>query len=273
MLLQKYLCRNDLQGFYEICTDFVWEVISSMLRFALVDDSGEDLARGKALLEAYLSQRPGLAEELATFSSPGELLSAAQRERFHIYLLDVVMPGENGIQLGLKLRELDNQGVFIYLTSSPDFAVDSYSTRAFHYLLKPVEQERLFQVLDEAVELLAKRREESAVVRCKDGLRRLDVARVVYVELFDKRLCCHLADGETVQSVSLRQSFRDAASGFLAHPAFALCGVSYAVNLNYVTRVEREAVHLREAQVIPLSRAYREEFIGRWMDHHLGGET
>ena len=273
MLLQKCLCRNDLQGFCEICTDFVWEVMAPMLRFALVDDNAGDLARGKALLEAYLSQRPGLAGGLTAFSSPGELLAAAQQKRFQIYLLDVVMPDENGIQLGLKLREVDPQGVFIYLTSSPDFALDSYSTRAFHYLLKPVEQERLFQVLDEAVELLAGRREESVVVRCKDGLRRLNVARVVYVELFDKRLCCHMADGETVRSVSLRQSFRDAASGFLAHPAFALCGVSYAVNLSYVTRVERESVHLREAQGVPLSRAYREEFIGRWLDHHLGGEA
>lgn len=147
------------------------------------------------------------------------------------------------------------------------------SFRLICFILKPVERERLFPVLDEAVELLAGRREESAVVRCKEGLRRLSVAETVYVELFEKRLCCHMTTGERIQSVSLRESFQTAAAGFLAHPAFALCGVSYAVNLDYVTRVERESVRLREEQVIPLSRAYREEFISRWLDHHLGGEA
>lgn len=242
-----------------------------MLRIALVDDDSKDLAQGKALVEEFFSQRPDLTGRLAVFSAPDKLLNAVRQERFHIYLLDVVMPGENGIGLGRKLRELDPEGVFIYLTSSPDFAVDSYSTRAFHYLLKPVEGERLFPVLDEAVEHLTRRREESVVVRCKDGLRKLNVAQVVYVELFDKRLCCHLINGEKVQSVSVREAFRDAAAGFLERPAFALCGVSYAVNLDHVIRVGRGQLHLRGERTVPLSRAYRDEFTGRWLDHHLGG--
>lgn len=243
-----------------------------MLRFALVDDDQDDRARNKALLEKYFSLRPDLAVKLDLFSSSDELFSAAEGGSFDIYLLDIIMPDQNGIQLGMKLRRMDEQGLFIYLTSSPDFAIDSYSVRAFHYLLKPVEEARLFSVLDQAVEFLSRRREESVVIRCKEGLRKLAVTQVVFVELFDKRLCCHLTDGQSLQSVSLRESFRDAAAGFLAHPTFALCGVSYVVNLPHVTRVERERVHLRGGQIIPLSRAYREEFTDRWMNYHLGGQ-
>lgn len=242
-----------------------------MLRFALVDDNKDDLARGKALVEAYFSKRPHLSGELTTFSSSRDLLAAAKRKGFDIYLMDVLMPEGNGIQLGLKLRALDDQALFIYLTSSPDFAVDSYNTRAFHYLLKPVDQDQLFQVLDEAVALLTQRREAAVVVRCKEGLVKLPASRVVYVELFNKRLCCHLADGQAVQSVSLRESFQTAAAGFLAQSSFALCGVSYAINLDYVVRVEREAVHLRGGLTVPLSRAYREAFTGKWLDYYLEG--
>ena len=242
-----------------------------MLRLALCDDDPAVLSGHRAMVEEYLSLRPGLVGELTTFSTPAELLAAARRKSFDIYLLDVLMPDENGIQLGLKLRELDGQGVFIYLTSSPDFAVDSYATRAFHYLLKPVEQAQLFQVLDEAEAMLSQRRERSAVVRCKDGLRKVDLAQVIYVELLEKRLCCHLVNGGTVRSVSLRESFREAASEFLIHPNFALCGVSYAVNLDHVMRVGQGQLHLRGERTVPLSRAYRDKFTGRWLDHHLGG--
>lgn len=243
-----------------------------MLRFALCDDDPAALSAHRAMVEEYFSQRPELDGELSVFSAPGELLAAAGRRCFDVYLLDVLMPGENGIQLGRELRELDEQGVFIYLTSSPDFAVESYATRAFHYLLKPVEKKQLFQTLDEAVERISRQREETAVLRGKDGLRKLDLAKVIYVELSGKRLCCHMVSGEVIQSVSLREAFREAASEFLARPNFALCGVSYAVNLDHVMRVERGQLHLRGERTVPLSRAYRDEFTGRWLDHHLGGD-
>lgn len=242
-----------------------------MLRFAICDDDAAALSGQRQMVEEYLSLRPELTGELRVFSTPGELLAAATQRCFDVYLLDVLMPDENGIQLGAKLRELDGQGVFIYLTSSPDFAVDAYANRAFHYLLKPVGQKLLFQTLDEAVELRRHRRQEAVVMRCKDGLRKLNVSRAVYVELFDKRLCCHLVGGEVVQSVSVRGSFREAASEFLVHGNFALCGVSYAVNLDHVMRVGQGQLYLRGERTIPLSRAYRDEFTARWMDYHLGG--
>lgn len=242
-----------------------------MLRVTICDDDPAVLSAHRAMVEEYFSQRPDLVGELTAFSTPGDLLAAAGTRCFNLYLLDVLMPDENGIQLGSRLRELDREGVFIYLTSSPDFAVEAYAARAFHYLLKPVGQKQLFQALDEAVDLLSQRRDETVVIRCKNGLRKLNVAQIIYVELFDKRLCCHLTSGETVQSVSLRESFREAASEFLAYPNFALCGVSYAVNLDHVIRVGQGQLHLRGDRTVPLSRAYRDEFTGRWLDHHLGG--
>lgn len=242
-----------------------------MLRIALVDDDPKDLAHNQGVLKRYFALRPHLAGDLTAFSSAGELLEAVQQKEFDVYLLDVIMPGANGIELGQKLRAVGRHGAIIYLTFSPDFAVDSYTARAFYYLLKPVPQERLFQVLDEAVNHLSRQQEESVLVRCREGMRRLVVGQVIFAELAEKRLCCHMASGEVVQSVSLRESFREAAAGFLAHRAFAMCGVSFAVNLGRVTGVTRNMVQLEGGGSLPLSRAYRESFIGLWMDYHLEG--
>lgn len=73
---------------------------------------------------------------------------------FDLYLLDIVMPEQNGIEVGLSIRKLDGLGLIVYLTTSPDYAVDSYLTNAFHYLLKPVRWEQMVSVLDRAMDIL-----------------------------------------------------------------------------------------------------------------------
>ena len=105
-----------------------------MLRIAHIDDKPDELTHHQALMAEYFALRPRLKGELIPFSSQEDLLAAAIRESFDLYLLDILMPGENGIQLGRRLREVDKRGAIIYLTSSPDFAVESYTTRAFYYL-------------------------------------------------------------------------------------------------------------------------------------------
>ena len=103
--------------------------------------------------------------KLSVFSSGLELLSAAEEERFDLYVLDVVMPGLSGIDLGLKLRELGSYGAIVYLSISPEYAVDSYAARAFYYLMKPVESAKLFHVLDQAAASLEKRRASCVTVK------------------------------------------------------------------------------------------------------------
>ena len=104
-----------------------------MIRVALLDDEKEQREFTAALLQRYLNQRPGLTVQVQAFQSGYELLDAAERlGGYDLYLLDVVMPEQNGIDVGLSLRKLDTLGLIIYLTTSPDYAVDSYLTNAFH---------------------------------------------------------------------------------------------------------------------------------------------
>ncbi len=144
-----------------------------MLRIALCDDNRQQRgATGKLLLD-YGAARPHLAVKVSVFSSGLEVLAAAEEAGdFDLYVLDVVMPGLSGIQLGMRLREVGSASPIIYLTVSPEYAVDSYATRAFHYLMKPVQPETLFQVLDEAVAALEKKRKACIAVKSREGLRR-----------------------------------------------------------------------------------------------------
>ena len=128
-----------------------------MIKLALCDDETAQREAAGNLLREYAASRPALAIKLSIFSSGQELLAAAEEcGGFDLYVLDIVMPGLSGIDLGVRLRELYSDGDIIYLTISPEYAVDSYAARAFYYLMKPVEPDKLFQVLDQAVAALEK---------------------------------------------------------------------------------------------------------------------
>ena len=141
-----------------------------MLRIAVCDDEPEQLEKVAGLLRDYGQRRSVPPWQVFPFPSGYALLDGAEEQGgFDLYLLDVLMPGLDGIQTGAKLRAQGDPGEIVYLTNSRDHAVESYGVRAFYYLVKPVEAEALFPVLDAALERLERRDRESVVVHTAQG--------------------------------------------------------------------------------------------------------
>ncbi|MDO4314538.1 MAG: LytTR family DNA-binding domain-containing protein [Oscillospiraceae bacterium] len=241
-----------------------------MLHIALCDDEKEQLCQVDALLREYQARHPAPELRTKAFSSGAALLAhVSGKGPFDLYLLDVIMPGENGIGLGLEIRKYDRGGRIFYLTTSPDFAVDSYQVKASQYLLKPLDKDRLFSALDETVEAWEQERRAFFAVKTREGLLRLPLHRLVYGELADRCIRYHLADGSAVEGMSLRSSFRKGIAPLLEHRQFVLCSASFFVNLSYVDKVEPGGLRLTGGESIPLSRPLRAEITARWLDYHL----
>lgn len=242
-----------------------------MIRLALCDDEAEQREEVGALLREYAAERPSLAVKLSVFSSAREVLAAAEEcNGFDIYVLDIVMPDLSGIELGVRLRELYSGGEIIYLTISPEYAVDSYATRAFYYLMKPTARSRLFQVLDQAVKVLEKQKAACVTVRTKSGLERLRLDEIVYAELAGRAVRYHLAGGGVLDSVTVRAPFQEETAPLLADARFFLSGASFVVNLFYVTAVEKGFLRMDGGSRVPLSRGLAALAKRRWCDYWLG---
>lgn len=148
-----------------------------MLKLALCEDESIQRSIAAVLLHDYLRDRPAVKGKVFEFSSGPELLESLKTEgRFDLYLLDVVMPEMTGIELGLQLRGQDEEAVIIYLTVSPEYAISAYETQAFGYLVKPVERDRLYQVLDRAIESMGKRKGACVSVKTRGDDRQRDAA-------------------------------------------------------------------------------------------------
>lgn len=242
------------------------------IKIALCDDERAQRIQGEAFLRDYCARRPGLELTVSAFASGAALLEHLRvHGAFDVYLLDVIMPGENGITLGLSIREFDQGGHIIYLTASPDFAVDSYRTRASDYLLKPLERDRLFQTLDTLLERMSQEGRGFVTIKTREGLRRLPLGSIVYGELVKRCVHYHLSDGSVLESMSLRSSFQDAVRPLLAHRRFVLCATSFFVNLAFVERMEPAGLRLADRGTLPLSRQSRSEVTRQWMDYYLEG--
>ena len=241
-----------------------------MFRIALCDDDKEELKKTYVSLQDYLQRHPELAARVLPFASGTELLEQAGREGgFDLYLLDVIMPGCDGIQTGKKLRELGGDGEIIYLTTSSDYAVDSYNVRAFFYLLKPVEQERLFQVLDAAVQTLNRRRTQSILVSTASGSQRILLDHILYVERVGRGICYYCAEGP-VDTQTIQVSFRTAVEPLLADRRFCLCGASFLLNMERVVKVEGASAQLDNGKRVPLPRSAVPAFKRAWGRFWLG---
>lgn len=241
-----------------------------VIRVAICDDEREQLAEMEAVLGDYRALHPEADLTVNAFHNGSALLeSLGAKGVFDVYLLDVIMPEKNGIELGLSIRELDRSGRIFYLTSSPDFAVESYQTKASGYFLKPLVREQLYRALDEARELQAREREVHITIKLMDGFRRLPLHSVMYVELVRRCVQYHLWDGTELRTVSLRSSFQNAVEPLLRDRSFALCAKSFAVNLAAVEKVEKNTLRLSGGHVLPLSRSFKRELTDRWLEFNL----
>ena len=240
-----------------------------MLKVALCDDNEKECAAIGKLLQEYAAARPRLAVKLSVFSSGQSLLAAEEEEGFDLYVLDVVMPGLSGIDLGIKLRELGSSGAIVYLTISPEYAMDSCNVHAFHYLLKPVKPAHFYHVLDEAAVSVKRQKSACVMVKTKDRLQRVQLDDILYAELAGRLMRYHLFNGEIIDSVTLRGPFQEEAAALLADSRFILCGVSFVVNLYYVTAIEKKFLLLDNGSRVPLSRNLAAQVRQQWSNYWL----
>ena len=92
---------------------------------------------------------------IAEFDTAEDLLAASSKDvSFDIILLDIEMGEINGIEAGKRLRTANPNCIIIYISSFPKYAIDSFDNEPLHYILKPIDKDKFFEVLRKAKEIM-----------------------------------------------------------------------------------------------------------------------
>ncbi len=242
------------------------------MRIAFCDDDAVCRSELTELINEYIADSERVFT-ITEYQQAGDLLGDVRRfGGFDIYLLDIVMPEINGIQLGVELRKLDPIGKILYLTSSREYAIDAFRAKASEYLLKPVAKEALFGALDEAMQTISNRREKSFIVKTKDRTVKLSLDSILYASLHNKTIHYHLVDGTMLESLSIRSSFSEVIAELLSDGRFALCGNSAAVNLYHVSMTDTDTLFFKNGTKLYVGKRAGRDIRSAWSDFWMNGE-
>lgn len=239
-----------------------------MISIALCDDSTEDLEYLHELLNKYLSSHQ-IQADVHVFNHPDKLLSQTETRHFHLYLLDIVMPMVNGIQTAREIRWNDKDSQIVFVTSEKSFALESFDVNPINYILKPANQEKIFNTLDLAFSRIKTEENERITIKTKEGLKSFSTDEVIYIEYSNHIVRYILTNKNTIQTVTQRISFDDYISQNIKSSFFVRCHESFLVNLNFLDALSKTSAELRGDISIPVSKSRYSEFQKAYMNFRL----
>ncbi len=224
-----------------------------MYRIGICDDEKVLLEELCRMCGQILSQL-GIEYEMETFGSVKELKEALDLgERFHLLCLDILMPGENGMEFAYELRKRDEETSILFVTNSTDFLLEGYGVRPIQYLLKPVKYSDLERALADDIRLHYAAQTVSVTAGGKTTV--LPLASIRYVESRNHGCAFVMEDREPFFWLSMGR-----AEAMLPKEQFCRCHNSYLINLSQVVGTDSQEVRLKGDIRIPISRRYSKEF-------------
>lgn len=235
-----------------------------MLRIAIIDDEKEMTLDLKNNLSIFLTEEK-TTFQIATFDS-GILFLENFKSDFDLILLDISMPVLDGITTAKEIRKIDSQVMIVFVTSLAQYAINGYEVNAFDYILKPIDYYNFKLKMNRALLFLKNKNDRSFVVNYKNIIKRIEISKLMYIEIYDHHICFHLVDGENIHAYGTMKTYIE----LLKNESFMLCNQCYLVNLKYVQEVTADYVKVDNTE-LALARPRRKEFISALNNYLTNG--
>ena len=222
------------------------------MNIAVLEDNPADRSALCAYIGTYCRER-SFAARIESFATGEALLRAFTAGAFGLLFLDVFLPGMSGVDAARKIREADRDCMMVFITESPDFAMEGFMVQAAGYVVKPINQAKMsnamhacrfvFEQNSRAIEL---------PVSGEDVL--ISVADLIYVEVFDKEAVFHMKRGNLKTRLPL-----ETVEKRLGGVPFLRCNRSYIVNMNYVDDMLDDDFLMRNGDLVPIRKNNRKQ--------------
>lgn len=238
-----------------------------MFRIAICDDKMQELEKLRYGIEQWLEENTAVDGSVTIFRDSKELAGILEngKRRFDLYLLDIMMDGVDGIRLGRLIRSHDPDALIIYVTLSPEYALEAYGIHAIRYLVKPVGQEELYSALNMGYALFSTRPRHTLLINGTDSMTSIIMEEIMYVENHLRNVIYTMNDGNCVVSVRRSGTFEEAVGALATEPDFLQPHKSFFVNIKYIRALQSDVVLMDDGREIPVARRRMTEIQNRYI--------
>lgn len=235
------------------------------MKIALVDDEQEYLDKMTKLVRDFGTQRCCQLETVP-FLSGEAFLEAFEGGGFSAVFMDIYMDGMDGVAAALKMRDIDNKCILVFLTSSTDFMPNAFSCHAFEYITKPFSPQRIFQVLTDILEVLPPLQKYIEVISGRKTVR------VFFYEIVSVITDAHyldivLTDGETLHCRMTMPEFAELTD---RDSRFLPVNKGITVNAEYILEFENNCCIMENGAKFPIRVRDRLKIEQAARDYHFG---
>lgn len=240
----------------------------------LCDDNLEELRILKELISSYWSENsPDKQYELVEFHNAEEMLIWITEGKHapDLLFLDVFLPGKTGIEAARDLRKKGNKVPIVFLTMSREYALDAYEVNAVQYLVKPLDREKFYYVIDFCLNTLMKKQEHVIVFKVGSSYRQLMQDEIIYCETDRNYQIVHLKN----ESLKVRATSKDMFARLQKFSQFIRCGTSYILNINHILKMDKNEICMDNDSCVFISKNRVAEFRKQYFDYYFsyGNET
>ena len=216
-------------------------------KIAICDDEQTERQYLSSLVKEWALQKKHTVEVSAFENAEAFLFRYAEEKDYDILLLDIEMGNLDGVGLAKKIRTDNGTVQILFITAYPDFIAEGYEVSALHYLMKPVDENKLFAVLDKAAVNLGKT-ERYEVFTIDGEAVRIPLDSVVSVEAFSHCVVVTTTKEQYRLSETISKMEKLLGDGFIR------CHRSYLVSIKYMKRITKTDVVLDSDAKVPLAR-------------------
>ena len=224
---------------------------------AIVEDNEEDLKNCLLCLERYAKEYgEGLEFDFSTYPS-GDAFLMHFTDQFDFIILDINLSAMNGIDVAKKIREIDEDVIIMFTTNLAKYATKGYEVDAIDYVLKPLNYDFFYLKLERVMKKLERKKESHFIaLPTAEGLTKIELADIFYVEVIAHNIIFHTTNGNVVTYGTLKKIEEQ-----LKPHYFLRCNNCYLVNARKIRRIEKFDIILTNDETVLISHPKRKSFM------------
>ncbi len=231
-------------------------------RIAIVENEESVVKNFTTIFQKYEEEKDVLLQHDEFFNGYDFLES--KMESFDVIFMDIDMPGINGMETSIMMRERGIETMLVFVTNLPQYAIDGYKVNALDFILKPITYADFYMVMNKVIRNLSSKGNDFFFLNVAGVLMKFYNNEVEYINMDAHDVVIHKTDKSEVKFRGSLKSIEKE----LDKEVFYRCNGGQIINLSKVKSFDSLNINLESGALIPISRSYKKDVLSKLNEYY-----